>query len=42
VVWSEEKSAGQIYDATGKPLALRYSHYIEVLIKQGWRVAYLG
>jgi uncharacterized protein (TIGR02246 family) len=34
VVWSEEKSAGQIDDATGKPMAPRYSHYLEVLIKK--------
>ena len=33
-VWSEEKSAGQIDDATGKPMAPRYSHYLEVLVKK--------
>ncbi len=32
-VWSEEKSAGQIEDSTGKPMAPRYSHYLEVLVK---------
>ncbi len=35
VVWSEEKSAGQIDDATGKPMLPRYSHYLEVLTKTG-------
>ena len=41
VVWSEEKSAGQIDDATGKPMALRYSHYLEVLTKKdrAWLVS---
>ena len=34
VVWSEEKSEGQIDDSTGKPIAPRYSHYLEVLIKR--------
>lgn len=34
VVWSEEKSAGQIDEATGKPMAPRYSHYLEVLVKR--------
>jgi uncharacterized protein (TIGR02246 family) len=34
VVWSEEKSEGQIDDATKKPMAPRYSHYLEVLVKQ--------
>jgi len=33
VVWSEEKSEGQIDDATHKPMAPRYSHYLEVLNK---------
>jgi uncharacterized protein (TIGR02246 family) len=33
VAWSEEKSAGQIDDVTGKPMAPRYSHYLEVLVK---------
>ena len=35
VVWSEEKSAGQIDDETGKPMKPRYSHYLEVLTKTG-------
>jgi len=35
VVWSEEKSEGQIDDATGKPMKPRYSHYLEVLTKKG-------
>ena len=41
VVWSEEKSAGQIDDATGKPMAPRYSHYLEVLVKKkgAWLVS---
>ena len=41
VVWSEEKSQGQIDDATGKPMAPRYSHYVEVMTKKGdaWLVA---
>jgi uncharacterized protein (TIGR02246 family) len=34
VVWSEEKSEGQLDDATGKPMAPRYSHYLEVLTKK--------
>ena len=34
VVWSEEKSEGQIDDTTKKPMAPRYSHYMEVLVKQ--------
>jgi len=34
VVWSEEKSAGQIDDATGKAMSPRYSHYLEVLVKK--------
>ena len=34
VVWSEEKSEGQIDDATGKPMKPRYSHYLEVLTKK--------
>jgi uncharacterized protein (TIGR02246 family) len=40
-VWSEEKSAGQIDDATGKPMAPRYSHYLEVLTKKdgGWLIS---
>lgn len=33
-VWSEEKSEGQIDDATGKPMKPRYSHYLEVLTKK--------
>ena len=32
-VWSEEKSEGQIDDNTHKPMAPRYSHYLEVLTK---------
>jgi uncharacterized protein (TIGR02246 family) len=32
-VWSEEKSEGQIDDTTQKPMAPRYSHYLEVLTK---------
>ena len=40
-VWSEEKSAGQIDDATGKAMAPRYSHYLEVLTKKDgtWRIS---
>jgi uncharacterized protein (TIGR02246 family) len=34
VVWSEEKSEGQIDDTTGKPMAPRYSHYLGVLVKK--------
>ena len=34
VVWSEEKSEGQIDDATGKPMKPRYSHYLEMLVKK--------
>ena len=41
VVWIEESSAGQIDDATGKPMAPRHSHYIEVLVKSdaGWKIS---
>jgi uncharacterized protein (TIGR02246 family) len=41
VVWSEEKSEGQIDDATGKPMKPRYSHYLEVLVKTdgGWLIS---
>ena len=41
VVWSEEKSEGQIDDATGKPMKPRYSHYLEVLTKKdgGWLIS---
>ncbi len=34
VVWSEEKSEGQIDDSTSKKMAPRYSHYLEVLVKK--------
>jgi len=34
VVWSEEKSDGQIDDATGNKMAPRYSHVLEVFVKQ--------
>ena len=34
VVWSEEKSEGQVDDSTGKKMAPRYSHYLEVLVKE--------
>ncbi len=34
VVLSEEKSEGQIDDATGKPMKPRYSHTLEVLVKK--------
>lgn len=33
-VWEEEKSEGQVDDATGKPMKPRYSHYLEVLTKR--------
>ena len=41
VVWSEEKSAGQVDDATGKPMKPRYSHYLSVYVKRGgdWLVS---
>ena len=40
VVWSEEKSEGQIDDETGKPMLPRHSHYLEVLEKtdNGWKI----
>jgi uncharacterized protein (TIGR02246 family) len=40
-VWSEEKSEGQIDEATGKPMKPRYSHYLEVFIKRNgeWLVS---
>jgi uncharacterized protein (TIGR02246 family) len=40
VVWSEEKSEGQIDDETGKPMLPRHSHYLEVLAKRdnGWKI----
>jgi len=34
VVWGEEKSEGQIDDATGKKMAPRVGHILEVLVKQ--------
>jgi uncharacterized protein (TIGR02246 family) len=38
VAWSEESSAGQIDDTTGKPIGPRKSHYLEVLVHKstGW------
>ncbi len=33
-VWSDEKSEGQIDDESGKPMAPRSSHYLEVLVKK--------
>ncbi|HXL98846.1 MAG TPA: SgcJ/EcaC family oxidoreductase [Rhizomicrobium sp.] len=38
VAWSEEASAGQIDDSTGKPIGQRKSHYMEVLVRKpgGW------
>ena len=38
VAWSEESSAGQIDDSTGKPIGPRKSHYMEVLVHKpaGW------
>jgi len=38
VAWSEESSAGQIDDSTGKPIGPRKSHYMEVLVRKpgGW------
>jgi uncharacterized protein (TIGR02246 family) len=40
VVWSEEKSEGQIDDETHKPMLPRHSHYLEVLAKtdSGWKI----
>lgn len=40
VVWSEESSAGQIDDASGKPMLPRHSYYLEVLVKRdgGWKI----
>jgi uncharacterized protein (TIGR02246 family) len=40
VVWAEEKSEGQINDASGKPMLPRHSHYLEVLAKTnaGWKI----
>lgn len=40
VVWSEEKSEGQIDDETRKPMPPRHSHYLEVLAKTdtGWKI----
>ena len=35
--WTLEVSRGQIDDATGKPMAERRSHYLEVLVKRGGR-----
>jgi len=34
VVWLEEKSEGQIDDATGKPMKPRFSHTVEVFTKK--------
>ncbi len=38
VAWSEESSAGQIDDSTGKPIGPRKTHYMEVLVRKpaGW------
>jgi uncharacterized protein (TIGR02246 family) len=40
VVWSEEKSEGQIDDQTGKPMLPRHFHYLEVLVKRdtSWKI----
>jgi len=41
IVWSDEASAGQIDDATGKPMLPRHSYYLEVLVKQNgvWKIS---
>ena len=41
IVWSDESSAGQIDDATGKPMLPRHSYYLEVLAKQdgAWKIS---
>jgi uncharacterized protein (TIGR02246 family) len=41
VVWSEESSQGQIDDDTGKPMAPRHSHYLEVVVKKAgvWKIS---
>ena len=38
VAWSEEASAGEIDDSTGKPIGPRKSHYMEVFVRKpgGW------
>jgi uncharacterized protein (TIGR02246 family) len=41
VVWSDESSAGQIDDETGKPMLPRHSYYLEVLVKRdgSWKIS---
>jgi len=41
IVWSDEKSEGQIDDSTGKPMLPRHSYYLEVLVKKdgSWKVS---
>ena len=41
VVWSDESSAGQVDDATGKAMKPRHSIYLEVLVRQAgtWRIS---
>jgi len=41
VAWSEETSEGQVDDQTGKPIGLRKSHYLDVLVRsrEGWLIS---
>jgi len=41
IVWSKESSEGQVDDSTGKPMAPRQSHYMEVLVKRDgqWKIS---
>ena len=41
IVWSDESSAGQIDDASGRPMLPRHSYYLEVLVKKGgaWKIS---
>lgn len=41
VLWSDESSAGQIDDTTGKPMKPRHSYYLEVLVKldRDWKIS---
>ena len=41
IVWSDESSAGQVDDATGKLMLPRHSYYLEVLVKKdgSWKIS---
>jgi uncharacterized protein (TIGR02246 family) len=41
IVWSDEKSEGQVDDTTGKPMLPRHSYYLEVVVKKdgSWKIS---